>query len=338
MSKLDKRKEYEKTMEKIDKLEDKFILIQLYAGFGNKIFDCIIALYLKYKYGYSIYYVDTESVHTKINDPNMAQIFPKLTDEFIFINNNQGDYIKYFLKYSLLNINANKLSDLNRYFNNNKQIRLRTTSIYNLVFDMFDTFDTNKKNVFQINKSLIDKNILTYAGTNYATIHIRYGDKLKLGIKKDQNDMDFITFPIYTPEYYYEQIKILKKLKLPIIILTDSVDTIKHFILKKYNLLNDPDIFIPDIPFIDSFYLLLYSSYIVMSHSTFSYSAYLLSRDNFLNKPRVYTFCTTDEFFTIYKPVDLFISNDWKIYKDKKFILNFNQKLIKEMFDFNQKN
>jgi len=215
---------------------------------------------------------------------------------------------------------------------------LRTTAIYNLVFDMFNSFDKKTKEIFDINTNLINPNIKSYAGTNYATIHIRYGDKLKLAIKKDLNDKKFITFPIYTPEYYYEQIKIIKKLELPIVILTDSFNTIKHFLLEKYNLDSDPDIFMPDIPFIDSFYLLLYSSYVVMSHSTFSYSAYLLSKDKFINKPRIYTFCTTNEFFTIYKPADLFISNDWKIYKDKNFILNFNQDLIKKMYQFNEKN
>ncbi len=38
MKNLDK-KNYEKSMKKIQNLQKKFILIQLYSGFGNKIFD-----------------------------------------------------------------------------------------------------------------------------------------------------------------------------------------------------------------------------------------------------------------------------------------------------------
>ncbi len=328
------RLEYEKSMVKIDNLDNKFVLIQLYAGFGNKIFDCIIGMYLKINFGYTIYYVDTISSHTKKNDPSIYEVFEKLKKEFKFITDNEGDYIKYFLDYKLFNPQIQKLSQLNNYFSNNNQIRLRTTSIYNLVFDMYNSFDKKTKEIFEINTNLISPEIKSYAKTTYATIHIRYGDKLKLAIKKNYDDKNFITFPIYTPEYYYEQIKIIKKLNLPIVILTDSFDIIKHFLLEKYKLDSDPDIFMPNIPFIDSFYLLLYSSYIVMSHSTFSYSAYLLSKDNFKNKPRVYTFCTVNEFFTIYKPADLYIQKEWKVYNDKKYILNFNQDLVKKMYEF----
>ena len=232
MSEKEKRIEYEKSMKKIDNLENKFVLIQLYAGFGNKIFDCIIGMYLKINFGYTIYYVDTTSVHTKLNDPSMSDIFTKLKKEFKFITNNEGDYIKYYLNYNLYVPNINKLSNIHNYFDNKKlKIRLRTSSLYNLVFDMFNSFDKKIKEIFEVNTNLINQEIKSYANTNYATIHIRYGDKLKLAIKKNSNDKNFITFPIYTPEYYYEQIKIIKKLNIPIVILTDSFDTIKRFLL-----------------------------------------------------------------------------------------------------------
>ena len=112
MSEKEKRIEYEKYMKKIDNLENKFVLIQLYAGFGNKIFDCIIGMYLKINFGYTIYYVDTTSVHTKLNDPSMSDIYTKLKKEFKFITNNEGDYIKYYLNYNLYVPNINKLSNI----------------------------------------------------------------------------------------------------------------------------------------------------------------------------------------------------------------------------------
>jgi hypothetical protein len=337
------RKEYEKNMKKVENLSNKFILIQSYTGFGNKVFDCIIGMYLKINFGYTIYYVNTTSIHTKLNDPDIQEIFLKLNNQFIFIENNEGDYLKYYLKYRNEFPKIYKLHELNNYFTTklNKdfinQIQLLTPGLYNLVYKIYDTFDNKTKKIFEINTNLINPNIKSYSGTKYATIHIRYGDKLNLAIKKKEYDNEFYKFPIYTPEYYYDQIKIIKKLGLPIVILTDSYSVVKHFILEKYNLNSDPDIFMPDVPFIDSFYLLEYSSYIVMSHSTFSYAAYLLSKDYWKNKPRVYTFCMIDEFFTIQKPHDLFIGKEWTIYNDKKYILNFNQELVKNMNKFYNK-
>ena len=337
--KKEKYKMYIKNMKKINNLKKKFILIQSYHGFGNLLFDCIIGIYLKYNFNYEIYYVNTISAHTKKGDPFITEVFTKLNNEFIIITNEEGDYINYILNYQFLYIKSNSLKNLQNYFTKDKdedKIILKPHTIYNLVFDIYDTFTPKMKQIFTVNEKLIDKQILSYSKTTYATIHIRYGDKLKLGIKGNNNN--FITFPIYTPEYYYEQIKLIKKLKIPIVILTDSYQVVKHFILEKYNLTSDPDIFIPNIQFIDSFYLLLYSSYVVMSHSTFSYGAYLLSKDNFKNKKRVYTFCTTKEFFTIYNPADLFISKEWTIYENKNYILNFNQEKIKEMYEYNEKN
>ncbi len=333
--------EYQKNMKKVDNLKKRFILIQQYTGFGNKIFNCIVAIYLKYKFNYTIYYVNTKSAHEKKGDPLITDIFPQLDKEFEIIDDNSGDYIQYLLKRKNTRVKTNSLDNLSEYFIKDQMI-LSPTTLYNLVFDMYDKFTTEQKKIFEINKNLITHDIISYAETNYATIHIRYGDKLELAIRKNNNEnfkegFNFMTFPIYTPEYYYEQIKIIKKLKIPIIILTDSYYVIKHFLMDKYNLSNDPDIFFPNISFLDSFYLLLYSQYTVMSHSTFSYSAFLLSQNLVKNKSRVYTFCLIDEYYNKYNPADLFISNKWTIYKDKKYILNLNQEKVIEMNDYQQK-
>jgi hypothetical protein len=334
---FEKNKENIKNMKKIDNLEKKYILLFIYSGFGNKVFDLIIGIYLKINYGYTIYYVDTETIHTKKNDPNIIDIFPNLKKEVKFISPNEGDYIKYLLEYEKTTIQTDKLKNLSLELKKN-QIILIPFKLYELVFQMYDSFTPEIKKLFEINQNLINPEILSYSKTSYATIHIRYGDKLHAGLKRNKyDDNKFIKYPIYTPEFYYEQIKIIKKLGLPIVILTDSYKTVKHFILEKYNLVSDSDIFMPDVPFIDSFYLLLYSKYFVMSHSTFSYLAYIFSKDYFKNKSRIYAFCTTDEFFTIYKPADLFIQKDWTIYNNKKYILNFNQELVKKMYEFNEK-
>jgi hypothetical protein len=326
---------YEKNMLKIDNLKKKFILIQTYSGFGNKVFDCIVGIYLKINFDYHIYYVNSQSPHSKSTDNSITEIFPKILNEFEIINDNQGDYIKYILKYFAFDKNIDSIKNLKKYFIEDK-IFLLTTFLYKFIYEMFDTFDEKTKKIFILNEKLINKDIISYSNTNYATIHIRYGDKLRLGIKKNNDSSNkFISFPIFTPEYYYEQIKILKKKKLPIVILTDSPRVIKHFLLEKYKIDNDQDIFLPDINFLNSFYLMLKSNYNILSHSTFSYSAYILGKYNYNNKKDiVYTFCTSDEFETKYNPYDLIISNDWIIYKNSNYILNFNQKLIREMNNF----
>ncbi len=332
-----KNEEFRKNMKKIDNLEKKYILLFIYSGFGNKVFDLIIGIYLKINFGYTIYYVDTKTAHTKKGDPDIPDIFPNLKKEVNFISSNQGDYIKYLLEYEDTNIQTDTLENLSSQIKKN-QIILIPFKLYQMVFQMYESFTPEIKKLFEINQKIINPEILSYSKTSYATIHIRYGDKLYAGIKYNNDENKFVNYPIYTPEYYYEQIKIIKKLGLPIIILTDSYKTVKHFIIDKYNLESDPNIFIPDIPFIDSFYLLLYSKYFVMSPSTFSYLAYIFSKDYFKNKSRIYTFCTIDEFYTKYKPFDFFIQKEWTIYKDKKYILNFNQELIKKMYEFDIKN
>jgi hypothetical protein len=234
-------------------LAKKFVLIESNAGFGNKIFDCIIGMYLKINFSYTIYYIEIDSLHTKSGDPTMIEIFPNIKDEFFIINQNQLKYINYFLKNRKIKFKINNLTNLSNYIKNFNSFNFLTYELYILVYDMFDSFDKKTKEIFNINQNLISSDIITYSKTKYATIHIRYGDKLSLGFKQFKNDKKFITFPIYTPEYYYEQIKIIKKLNLPIIILTDSYQIIKHFLLEKYNLINDPDIFFPDVTFINSF-------------------------------------------------------------------------------------
>lgn len=322
-------------MKKISELKNKFILIEItYSGFGNKIFDSIIGIYIKYKFGYSIYYVDRISTHNKPNEPQMLDIFINLKNEFIIISEEEGAYINHILNYEKLCLKVNNLNELLNKFVND-MIILKSTNIYNLVFDMYHSFNNKLRDIFIINQNLIDNNILSYSKTKYATIHIRYGDKLKFGINNNKT-LSFILFPIYTPEFYYKQILKIKILKLPIIILSDSINVVKHFILEKYNLINDPDIFILDISYINSFYLLLFSSYSVMSHSTFSYSAYLLSKHISLNK-KVYIFCLTNEFYNKYKVLDLFTSPEWTFIYNKKYILNFNQKLITKMYYYNKK-
>ena len=310
---------YKNTMVKIKNLKKKFILIQQYTGLGNKIFDCIIGIYLKYNYDYNIYYVNTITKHTKENDPDITEIFQGLKNEFILISDNEGDYIKFLLNNNKKKFNNNiSLSNLHQELNKD-QLFIYPPTLYYMVNKMYNSFNDTMKSIFIINKNLIDPEIIKLSDKTYAVIHIRYGDKLSYSLKLDEpnNFNKNPVYIIYTPKFYYNQIKEIKKLNIPIIILSDSNEIVKHFILEKYNLINDPIISLINTSTINSFWLLYNSSYLTLNESTFSCSARLLS-DNIINKK-------------IYRPP---IFNELSIRKKKKYVLNFNQKKIKKMLKY----
>jgi hypothetical protein len=204
---------YNDSMIKINNLKNRFILIQQYTGFGNKVFDCIIGIYLKYNYGYDIYYVDTITKHNKLNDPLVSDIFLKIKNEFILISDNEGDYIKFILKNKKINFKKCSLEHLHEYINNDRNI-INTPNLYYLVGKMYNSFNNEIKNIFTINKSLIDPKIIELSKKIYAVVHIRYGDKLEYSLKLDDSinlEKEF-TYTIFTPKYYYNQIKKLKNL------------------------------------------------------------------------------------------------------------------------------
>jgi len=310
----------------MNNLPKKFVLINSRAGFGNKIFDLIVALYIKYNYNYNIYFYDSESIHTKEGDPNLNDIFPNIKDLINFITKEKSYFMRNYIDFEIKD-NVSNLNDFKKLLKDKNYIRPHI--LYNFVFEMYESFDDKYKSYFIINNKLIDENLNGYIKTKYAIIHIRYGDKIKESIKRHKKDSTFISFPIYTPQYYYEQILNIKRLNIPIIILTDSINLVRKFIINHYNLQNDNDIFMPDINFINSFYILQNSSYCVLSHSTFSYAAFLLANEHL---KKIYIFCLTNK-YKFYKPLpyDLFIHKKSIIIDNNKFILNFNQKLLKEM-------
>jgi hypothetical protein len=312
---------------------NKNIYILNVIGLGNKIYDLIIGLYLKQLYNYNIYFRDYKTDHTKINDYDLETIFVKLNKYVNIINKEYAKYIKRLnLKIYGNNIFFTNLDNFKKYFENDlldAKFILNTFSSYSIIFHIYNELLDKYKKIFIINKSLINKNILKLSNEDYAVIHIRYGDKLKCGL-----DTTKIFYGIYTPEYYYNKILYLKRKDTPIYILTDSNMVVKKFILDKYSLFNDNMIKLLNISLIDSFYLMINSSYLIMSLSTLSYSSILLGK---YNKNKENILCLPSSKKNIKLIPDLPDTN--KIYKifNSKYLLNYNKKLNLEMLDYYNK-
>ena len=158
-------------------------------------------------------------------------------------------------------------------------------------------------------------------------VHIRYGDKLNISHKSYyKNDQDNIfKHLIYKPEYYIKMIKKLKKYNKKIFIISDDNIIVKKFILSKINYNN---VHLLDISFLDSFYLLTKAKYIILSISTFSFLGMLIN----LNLKKAFYLKRQKELNNNMTPEEMhFNSNKIKIYENKKYILNYDKKLMFNM-------
>lgn len=298
----------------------KNILIYSTTGLGNKIFDAIIGLYLKQTYGWNIVYSLTEDPHDLSAD-DISIIFPKLANKFEFVNREEGKKL-YADVYKNLELSPNvNLNDIEKYFNGDN-LRLKTFSLYDKIFELFEIID---QTLFDINTNLIDSDLIDLTKKNYGAIHIRYGDKLHYAFFKGKMD---IRWPIFSPYFYFRQIQEIKKMGLKVLIFSDSPSVVKEFILKKYDLLDDTNIFLMNISPIKSIYLLSHAQYFVLSHSTFSYIAYLFGKKIGKNKKIVIAdFHEKDKYLIN----DTQHSKNWTIWYGKQFILNFDVNLVKQM-------
>jgi hypothetical protein len=304
------------------------IYIYNYVGLGNKIYDLIISLYLKQLYNCTIYFRDNKTWLTKKNDNNIDIIFVNIK-KYVNIIREKKNLKIYPENYKIGN-QFKKLNDFKNYFENNlfdTDLILNTFICYKIIFDIFNNLLDEYKKIFIINKKLLDKNIIKIAKLDYAIIHIRYGDKLN---EINNTNKNIIT-GLYTPEYYYDQILEIKKHKIPIFILTDSNMLVKKFILDKYLLNNDKTINILDISLIDSFYLMINSSYLILSFSTLSYASIFLAFDK-KNKTNILCLPSLEK----QRKTLLDIPDTKKITKffDSKYLLNYNKKLLLQMYNY----
>lgn len=316
------------TKKKSDKY--KYIYLCNSQGFGNKVFTLIYGIYLYklYKGKCIIIYRLDKSQHNKLTDPSLNTIFT---------NSNK------FIKYSFITYNEfcdlwEKLNIKSMYKSNSlKNINLIPSyeellthnyfpSCFNLTFDMYNIIKKEYNYVFNINKKLItDERIENIKSKEYAIIHIRYGDKINITIK-NLNIPKFDKFLLYNPQYYIDMINLFIKKNILIIIITDSVNIVNEFILGK-QFINNKNIILFDSNYINSFYLFYYAKYIIMSCSTFSMAGAYFNNNN----AECYLNLYHDNKYKTKIPEEYAISPKWIINNNKKYILNYDKKLIHKL-------
>jgi hypothetical protein len=235
---------------------------------------------------------------------------------------------------------------------------------YRLIYKIYDTFGLEDKSIFTINENVLKINYKNpnhikfiydiKRKNDYAVVHIRYGDKLnylKKYLNHDYGDdtsekeellnTDVDKYLLYTPEYYIEKINYLlnaksitsntnkhkqKHILHNIYIITDSDDLVKEFIMKpthKFN--NNPRvIFLDNLNWVTSFYIMTHASYIIMSCSTFSYSAMYFNKKKATAELLLYHHNNTiDNSNMNIAPEEYAIDPRWIINDDKQYILNY---------------
>lgn len=297
------------------------------GGFGNKIFDLLVLLYLQYINSGKIYIVIKKSNHELIHDKSIFEIFNKLKNEFIIVDNlkeinkmeKKVDIDKRLI-FKCLDINS-----INDFHIDEKYQFIfvsKITRCYKYIYDIYNKLPY--KNLFSINENIISKNILEITKQKYMIIHIRYGDKL-LGAFKGDNK-----WIIYSPQFYKYIINKFLKKKIKIYIITDDINIVQKFILN--DKIND-NIKILDIPWWEAFYCLTKSRYTVLSISTFSFMGTFLN----INLKKAYIVLRPNDPKFINDKIpeeDIIQYTNWKKYNDNKYILNYDKKLMKSMLDY----
>ena len=342
---------------------NKHIYIKNDKGFGHKIFDLIFAIYLYnlYKGQCIINYVLVKTKYDIKQDPTMDKIFPKAKDKINFMSLREYENLNINPKIKIYKIyDKDDIMQAIETFPEYDTLKLHTKidANYRLIYKIYETFGLEDKSIFTINENIVKFNYKNPKHTkilddikkknNYAVVHIRYGDKLDKLKKylnheqsndKDKDELlktDVDKYLLYTPDYYIDKINELltKDTTHNIYIITDSEDLVNEFIMKPTRKFNNNTrvVFLDNLNWLTAFYIMTYSSHIIMSCSTFSYSAmYFNKKINNKNKAIGELLIYHHNINTVdngiinsnIAPEEYPISPEWTINDDQKYILNY---------------
>jgi len=196
---------------------------------------------------------------------------------------------------------------------------VRFMALHRFAYIMYSSFNAEDKQYFTINPKLISKKIEEISNTLYGCIHIRYGDKLCYSSNTSYK------YPVYTPTYYKMQIQNLLDADIPVYIITDTIDLVTEYVMP--NFINNSKVHLMSSAFVESFYLLTKAAFIILSYSTFSFSAAYINEMAVCHLVKKVIMDSADD----YVFEDDSIDPNWVLIDEPRFILNADQELIKEM-------
>lgn len=289
-------------------------------GFGNKVFDLIASCYIRQKYSENnIYFAIDKSIYDMEEDPFFGQVFPHSSSFLIYLFMNKYNRLK--IELPIIEIVIDNLDDLPDTITEN----VRFIGLHKFIYLMYS--EINDKSVFKINPKMISKKLENIENTEYGCIHIRYGDKLCYANEKFPSDKyTHYQYPVYTPDYYILQIRNLLDADIDVVIMTDTFDLVTQYIMPEF--INNPKVTLVNSQYIESFYLLTKASYLILSHSTFSFSAAYLNDRAICYLVKKYPQHKND-----YLDEDDAINPKWVQIKVKGFVLNYNQELVEQMIN-----
>jgi hypothetical protein len=298
------------------------IFIKSCGGFGNKVFDLISAIYLKNKYEANVYFAVCRS-----DGPFFGSIFPKSIKKIIYID--IDNFIKLKQDSEINEILINKLDELPNQITTNT----RFMGLNKFAYVMYNSMTESDKKIFEIdiNSLNLDKysKYINISKRNFACVHIRYGDRLCYALNDlEQTKYTSYMLPVYSPQYYIDQINELLKENLDeILVITDSISLVEKLVIEKVNKQKQTKILYPSHETIELFYLMTKAKYIIMSYSSFSFAAGYFNSSAICYLPKNYIIDDTKQY--IYGNDD--ISPKWIIVNNKEYLLNNNQNLLKKM-------
>jgi hypothetical protein len=298
------------------------ILIRIKSGFGNKIFNIITGLYIQHVNGGNLYTKKTsKSHHEKDTDPTIYDIFPKIKEHYIILEDwDEFDKIFGDDKTQMYCNNFKSYEDFKIETDNNIFV-YKHTPCYKYIYEMFTRLPDNIKDIFTINNNLISDSTRSLANQEYVIVHIRFGDKLDFAFKGD------IKHLLFTPEFYIKLINKFTKKNYKIYVVTDDIEIVQKFILDKIH----GDIELLKLSWWESFYMITKAKYSILSMSTFSFLGTLLNN----NLSKAYIATRPDNMKHKILPEEKIIKHtNWVKIKNRKYILNRNFELMKELLDY----
>jgi hypothetical protein len=269
-----------------------------------------------------IYFAIDKSIYDTDEDPFFGQIFPAISADaiikFMFMNK----YKKLETDLPIIEVSINNLDELPDKITEH----VRFVDLHKFSYIMYSSFiSATDKQYFTINSKLISKKIEDISNTSYGCVHIRYGDKLCYS--NDEVTTSFNKYPVYTPTYYKMQIQNLLNADMSVYILTDTINLVTEYIMPEF--INNRKVHLMNSGFVESFYLMTKAEFIILSYSTFSFSAAYINEMATCHLVKKVVIENQEDY--IFE--DDAIDPNWILIDEPRFILNTNQKLVKEMID-----